>query len=130
MRLRDLPEDVNAVSKDVLDAAIEVHRSLGPGLLESAYHACLRHELVLRGRDVESEVPIDVAYKGLVVRHAYQADLIVDGKVLIEMKAVKHLPEVAEAQTLTYLRWTGIRLGILLNFREHRLVDGFRRLVL
>lgn len=130
MRLRDLPDDVNEISGSVLDAAIEVHRALGPGLLESAYRSCLAHELRLRGHDVASETPIPLTYKGLIAPLAYRADLIVAGKILIEIKAVSDIDPVMEAQLLTYLRLTGIELGFLLNFHAPRMRDGFRRMVL
>lgn len=130
MRLSDLPDETNRVSGEVLDAAIEVHEALGPGLLESAYHDCLEHELKLRGLNVERDVPIDLDYKGLHVGAAYFPDLIVNDVVVVELKAAADLTREHEAQLMTYLRLTKCRLGILLNFHAPRLREGFLRRVL
>lgn len=131
MRLKDLPDAVNEVSGQVLNAAIKVHTRLGPGLLENAYKMCLAHELALRGLRVAREVPIDVEYEGLLVEGAYLADIVVEDVVIVEAKAVDRLHPIFEAQLLTYLRLFRAPLGILLNFHAAKIMDGgFRRLVL
>lgn len=130
MRLRDLPDDVNEVSSQVLDAAIEVHRTVGPGLLESVYHRCLAYELSKRGLRMEFNAALPLTYKELVIPSAYFPDLIVEGKVVVDLKAVEALRPEHEAQMLTYLRVTGCRLGMLLNFHAPVLRDGFRRIAL
>lgn len=115
----------------LLGAAIEVHRHLGPGLLESAYRRCLVHELGMRDVVVASEVDLDLDYKGLVVRGAYRLDLLVANCVVVEIKAVERLLPVHRAQLLTYLRLSKVRVGLLLNFNVERLArDGVERLVL
>ncbi len=112
------------LSGDVIGAAIEVHRHLGPGLLESAYRRCLVHELRLRGHQVLTEVPLELAYKSLLVGSAYRVDVVVDGCLIVEVKAVAALLPVHEAQLLTYLRLSGKPLGLLLNFGVQLLKDG------
>lgn len=121
---------INAVSAQVLDAAIEVHRALGPGLLESAYKACLLHELTQRGLSVAVEVPFPLVYKGIKLDCGYRADLVVEGLVLVEIKSADALHPIDDAQVLTYLHLSGLRLGLLINFNVLKLKDGFRRLIL
>jgi GxxExxY protein len=121
--------DENQIATEVIGAAIEVHRILGPGLLESAYRDCLVHELSLRKIDFESEVPLAVEYKGLVVDQAYRADLLVGQKVLVELKTVEALQPVHKAQLLTYLRLAHRKLGLLINFNVSTLKDGVKRVV-
>lgn len=127
MRLRDLPAELNEISGDIWAAALEVHSTLGVGLLESAYRDCLVHELRLRGRDVRMEVPVPLAYKDLRVETAYRADIVVDGKVIIELKCVEAILPEHEAQLMTYLRLSGLMLGVLYNMHAPRLREGFRR---
>ena len=119
--------DENFLATRVIGAAIEVHRTLGPGLLESAYHDCLVHELGLRGLPYESEVPIALDYKGYVVGAAYRIDLLVAGKLLVELKSVDRLLPVHKAQVATYLRLMNRKLGLLINFNVSRLKDGVQR---
>ena len=119
----------NEVAHSVIGAALEVHRALGPGLLETAYGTCLCRELALMGLVYETEVPITVQYKGEVISVAYRADLLVEHCVLVELKAVDRVSPVHKAQLLTYLRMTGRRLGILINFNSILLKDGIFRLV-
>ena len=114
----------------VLAAAIEVHRALGPGLLENTYRRCLTHELQLAGMTVKQEVPVSLEYKGIAIENAYRADVIVDGAVLIELKCVEKILPVHRAQVATYLRFLGLRVGLLLNFNETRLPEGIRRVFL
>lgn len=104
------------LSEAVIGAAIEVHRALGPGLLESAYCVCLQHELGLRGIRFEKEVALPVMYKGVRLDCGYRLDLVVDGRIIVECKAVQELIDIHEAQLLTYLRLSGIRVGLLINF--------------
>jgi len=121
--------DTESLLNTVVGAAIEVHRALGPGLLESAYQRCLLMELGRAGLRCESEVPVAVAYKGEVVEVAYRADILVEDKVLLELKAVERLTEKHKAQVLTYLRLMNVRIGLLINFNEVLLKHGIRRVV-
>ncbi|HHH46651.1 MAG TPA: GxxExxY protein [Thiotrichales bacterium] len=121
--------DVDALSHRIIGAAIEVHRHLGPGLLESAYRICLSRELQYGGFDVKTEVPVTVRYKGVVITEAYRMDMLVEDSVVVELKAVDKIHERHKAQLLTYLRLTGKRLGLLINFNETALRHGIRRVV-
>lgn len=114
----------------IIGAAIEVHRELGPGLLESAYQACLAREFSLRNLPFEQEKPLPVEYKGTRVDCGYRLDFIVAGKVVVELKAVDAVQKVHEAQLLTYLKLTGCRVGLLINFNVPVLKDGIKRMVL
>jgi GxxExxY protein len=114
----------------ILDGAIEVHRALGPGLLESAYHACLARELRLRDLRVELEVPVPLVYKDQPVECGFRLDLVVEGTVVVEVKAVERILPLHEAQLLTYLKLFKRRVGLLINFNATPLRSGFRRLVL
>ena len=119
------------MTAQIIGCAIEVHRALGPGLLESAYEQCMAHELSLRGLRFGMQVPIPVLYKGLPLDCAYKADLIVESDVVVELKSVDSITPIHQAQLLTYLKLTGTRVGLLINFNVRRLVDGltrFRRL--
>ena len=117
------------LTKSVIGCAIEVHRSLGPGLLESVYHRCLLKELHIRGVRVESEVPVTVEYKGDVITEAYRVDLLVNNKLVVELKAVDKLTAVHKAQFLTYLRLMNKKLGLLINFNELVVRNGIKRLI-
>jgi GxxExxY protein len=117
------------VSDAVIGAAIEVHKALGPGLLESAYETCLRRELDLRGVRYQQQQPLPVEYKGERVDCGYRLDLIVERLLLVELKAVDQLLPIHEAQLLTYLRLTGIHLGLLINFNVPVLRRGVKRMV-
>jgi GxxExxY protein len=114
----------------VIGAAIEVHRTIGPGLLESAYTQCLCYELALRKLSFESELSLPVLYKGLKLDCGYRLDLVVAGAVVVDVKAVERLAPVHEAQHLTYLRMGGWKAGLLINFNVPRLRDGIVRRVL
>jgi GxxExxY protein len=120
----------DALSHEIIGAAIEVHRHLGPGLLESAYEQCLAHELSQRGIPFELQKPVPVQYKGVKLDCGFRLDLLVGALVVVEVKAVEVLAPVHTAQVLTYLKLTGCKLGILLNFNEQRMADGIKRLVL
>jgi GxxExxY protein len=119
----------NEVTREVIGAAMEVHRALGPGLLESAYLTCLSRELELRGVPHRREVPLPVEYKGVQLECGYRLDLLVSNLVVVELKAVEHLEPVHDAQLLSYLKLGGWKVGLLLNFHTPVLKDGIRRLV-
>jgi GxxExxY protein len=120
----------NLLSKQVLDAAIEVHRTLGgPGLLESLYEDALVHELRLRNIPALSQVSIPVIYKNCHLREPMRLDILVDDKVIIEVKATETMLAVHKAQLLTYLRLTNLKLGVVINFGQQRLIDGWCRVV-
>lgn len=121
--------DLNEVSGAVVDAAIRVHSVLGPGLLESAYATCLAYELQQRDFAVRTQVPLPVVYKNIQMPVGYRVDLIVEDSVVVETKTVAALLPIHEAQLLTYLRLSGLRLGLLLNFHVVRMRDGIKRLV-
>lgn len=121
---------LNALGTTILDAAFKVHTELGPGLLESAYRVCLAHELRLRGLEVLEEVKLPVVYEGVELDQAYRIDLLVNGAVIVEVKAVLEMHPVYEAQVLTYLRLSGCELGYLLNFHVPMLKNGIKRLIL
>ena len=118
------------ITEAVIGAAIEVHKTLGPGLLESAYEACLIHELIARGLSVASQVELPVDYKGNRVDCAFRIDIVVEGQVLIELKSVEKVLPIHEAQLLTYMKLSGIRVGLLINFNARTLRDGLIRRVL
>ena len=113
----------------ILGAAIEVHKQLGPGLLESTYQACLCHELELRGILFECQKPLPLEYKGIRLECGYRIDLPVAGLVIVEIKSVEAFALIHEAQLLTYLKLTGVKVGFLINFNVVVLKDGIRRLV-
>ena len=117
------------VSNHVIRAALDVHSALGPGLLESAYRACLAQELALRGLKVQAEVPLPVSYKGTRVELGYRMDLVVEESVVVEVKTVQKLLPVHEAQLLSYLRLADRPIGLLINFHVPRLRDGIKRMV-
>ena len=119
------------LTREIIGAAIAVQRALGPGLLESAYEACLAHELSLAGHRVERQIPLGLSYRGLEVPQAFRMDLVVDGKVLVELKVVDAFVPEHEAQVLSYLRFSGLTVGLLINFKSIPLTkSGLRRFVL
>ena len=118
------------LTEQVIGAAIEVHKQLGPGLLESAYEECLCHELHLRGLAFQCQVPLPVTYKGLKLDCGYQLDLVIEDAVILELKAVEKILPVHEAQLLTYLKLTGKRVGFIINFNVEILTSGIVRKVL
>jgi GxxExxY protein len=119
----------NEVSQAVIGAAIEVHRTLGPGLLESAYEAALAHQLRLDGLRVNRQPQLAVTYKGIELTDAYRIDLLVEDLVVVEVKAVEKLEAIHTAQLLTYLRFSGKHLGLLLNFNSRTLHRGIQRVI-
>ena len=121
--------DENECSKRVIGAAIEVHRHLGPGLLEGAYELALWHECVSQGLLAKRQVRLPAAYKGVELPESYRIDLLVEDLVIIEVKAVERLAPIHEVQLLTYLRFANMRLGLLLNFHSSVMRNGIRRVV-
>ena len=119
----------NLISEKIIDCSIEVHRTLGPGLLESSYVECLAFELKQIDLYVERQKPIPLIYKGIKLDCGYRADLMIEEKVIIEAKAVQGLNDLHFAQLLTYLRLTNCKLGLLINFNALRLKDGLKRVV-
>lgn len=119
----------NELSKIIIGKAIDVHKALGPGLLESAYQECLGYELKQAGLRVEKELPMPIRYKEISLDHGYRLDLLIDDKVVIELKTVEELTDVHKAQLLTYLRLGKYQLGLLINFHELRLIDGVKRII-
>ena len=114
----------------IIQSAIEVHRTLGPGLLESAYEECLCYEIYLRGVPLERQKALPLVYKGLKLDCGYRMDLVVAERVVVELKCVDKILPIHEAQVLTYLKLSGLQTGLILNFHTHVLKDGIKRLVL
>jgi GxxExxY protein len=121
--------DSHELTHKIIGAAIEVHRFLGPGLLESAYEECLSHELKLGNLSVQRQVPVPVVYKEVKLECGYRLDLVVEEKVVLELKSIEAFSPVHEAVMLTYLRLSGFRIGLLINFNVAILKDGIRRFV-
>ncbi|MEI8164818.1 MAG: GxxExxY protein [Chloroflexales bacterium] len=123
------PIELNQISGQIVDAAMKVHTALGPGLLESAYEACLRYELSSRGLTVRSQVPLPVVYRDVELEVGYRLDLLVEDAVIVELKAVAQIHPIHEAQLLSYLKLSGCKLGLLINFHVLHLKDGIKRMV-
>jgi len=121
---------VKELTEKIIGAAIEVHRTVGPGLLESAYEECLAHEMKLRGLNYERQVPLPVAYKGVKLDCGYRLDFLVEKAVVLELKTVDTLQPIHEAQVLTYLKLGGWTVGLLVNFNVPVLKNGIKRVVL
>lgn len=122
--------ELNRITEQIIGAAIEVHKTLGPGLLESAYEECLCHELTLHGVSFQRQKPLPVEYKGVKLDCGYRLDLLVEGAVVVEIKAVEAIQPIHEAQLLTYLKLGRWKLGLLINFNVPVLKDGIRRRIL
>jgi GxxExxY protein len=121
---------INQLTHEIIGASIEVHRNLGPGLLESAYRKCLRRELLLRGIPYRKEYPLPLEYKGIRLECGYRVDILVGGAVAVEVKSIQALAPVHDAQLLTYLRLGGWRVGLLINFNVVVLKDGIHRKIM
>ena len=121
-------EEGGTLTGKIIGAAIEVHRELGPGLLESAYEACLMYELRLRRLKVESQKPLPVFYKDVMLDCGYRLDLVVEDQVILEIKSVSSVAAIHEAQLLSYLKLSTCKIGLLINFNMKTLKDGIRRL--
>ena len=119
----------NEISTLIIGASIEVHKKLGPGLLESTYQVCLAHELTLMGLEVKQEVALPVIYKEIKLNAGYRIDMIVNNKVILEIKSVDALAPIHTAQILTYLKLKEVKLGLLINFNSVKLIDGLKRVV-
>ena len=120
---------LNTITHKIIGGAIEVHRALGPGLLESAYEACLAFELAERGLKIEQQKPLPVVYKDVQLECGYRLDLLVEDAVIVELKSVSELAPIHKAQVISYLRLSGCKVGLLINFNVEVLKDGVRRLV-
>ena len=125
----DAEMNVNKITEQIIGAAVQVHRALGPGLLESAYEACLAHELAERNLRAERQKALPVSYKGVRIDCGYRIDLLVEREVIVELKAVSRIEPIHEAQLLSYLKLSGCRVGLLINFNVKQLTRGVRRLV-
>jgi GxxExxY protein len=121
--------DINQLSNHIIGAAIEVHKTLGPGLLESTYEKCLCQELKLRGIPFVNQVPLPVVYKGKKLDCGYLMDLVVGNAIILELKSCEKIEPIHQAQLLTYLKLSGFKLGLLLNFNVPVMRDGIRRMV-
>jgi GxxExxY protein len=120
---------INQLSSQIIGAAIEVHKHLGPGLLESAYEECLCHEFELRGLTFERQKPLPLEYKGKRLDCGYRLDLLVENEIVLELKACEKVEPIHQAQLLTYLKIAGLRLGLILNFNNPVMRDGIVRVV-
>jgi GxxExxY protein len=125
-----LPADIESIATAVVDSAFKVHQALGPGLLESAYEACLAHELATRRLSLQRQVPIPIVYEGLRLEAGFRIDLLVADQVIVEIKSIDKEAPIHVAQLLTYLRFSGKRLGFLINFNVTAIKYGIRRVVL
>ena len=123
-------KSINEIAEIIIGAAIAVHKELGPGLLESTYEACLIYELVQSGLKVESQKSLPVCYRGVQVDCGYRIDLLVEDQIILELKAVEKMEPIHEAQLLWYLKLSGCKVGLLINFNTKLLKNGIRRLVL
>jgi GxxExxY protein len=121
--------DLNKITEIIIGAAIEVHKEFGPGLLESVYEYCLKEEIQQRGLRVETQVQLPIVYKGKILEKDFYIDMLVEDSVVVELKAVEELHPVHEVQLVTYLKLSGKKLGLLINFNVKTLKDGIRRKV-
>ena len=119
----------NNISSKIIGACIEVHKQLGPGLLESSYEHCLAYELKLLGLDVKQQVALPIVYKEVKLDAGYRIDLIVENKIIVEIKSVEDLAPIHTAQILTYLKLKDLKLGLLINFNSVKVVDGIKRVI-
>lgn len=121
--------ELNKISGLIVDAAFKVHSTLGPGLLESSYEACLKHEFTKRRIKVQSQVSFPINYDGLKIAAGYRIDLLVEDVIIVELKSVEKILPIHEAQLLTYLKLCNLKIGLLINFNVLRIKDGIKRLV-
>jgi GxxExxY protein len=120
----------NEISRQIVDSAFTVHQALGPGLLESVYEQCLRHELATRGVAVQRQAALPLVYKGVPIEAGFRIDLIVERQIVVEVKTVERILPIHEAQLLTYLKLSSLPMGLLINFNVALIRDGIRRMVL
>ena len=118
---------IDTITRSIVGAAIRVHKRFGPGLLESVYTPCLGHELVGEGLQVEIEKPLSLEHDGMTIPRAYVLDILVEDLVIVEVKCIAHIAPIHTAQLLTYLRLTGLEVGLIINFNVTKLVDGVKR---
>jgi GxxExxY protein len=121
--------EINQITGQIIDSAIKVHTVLGPGLLESAYEACLAYELHKRGVTAAKQLALPIEYDGVLIDAGYRIDLLVENRVIVELKAVEKMNPIFEAQLLSYLRLSNLQVGLLINFHVLRLKDGIKRIV-
>ena len=126
---REERDRLNRTSGDIVDSSVKIHRHFGPGVLESAYETCLAYELTQRGYEVRTQVPQPIEYKGVILETGYRLDMLVDDRVIVELKTVERVLPIHETQLLSYLRLSRRPLGLLINFRVRLLKDGIRRIV-
>lgn len=124
-----IPRDVEEMATLAVDAAFSVHKELGPGLIESAYEACFVHELELRGVKYQRQLPVPLNYKGKLIEVGFRADIVIEQRLLIELKAVEGIIPVHQAQVITYLKILRLPLGLLINFNEVLIKDGIHRIL-
>jgi GxxExxY protein len=122
-------DELNKITEAIIGAAIDVHRALGPGLLESAYEACLAFELIERGHKVEQQKTLPIFYKGNQLDAGYRLDMVVDDKVIVEIKSIDSFAPIHDAQLLSYLKLSGCKVGLLINFNVKMLKHGIHRIV-
>lgn len=125
--MRDMGDEINRLTEKIIGAAIEVHRQLGPGLLEAVYETCLVYELEQMGLEFERQKLLPIVYKGMQLEQGYRIDVLVEGSIVVELKVVEEVSPVHEAQVLSYLRLSGCQVGLLLNFNVKLLKDGIHR---
>jgi GxxExxY protein len=125
-----LPDEIEGIAKEIVDSAYKVHSALGPGLIESVYEACVCHELTKRAIPFKSQIAFPIVYEGLRLESGLRLDLLVAESIIVELKATEQMHPVFQAQLLSYLKLTGLRLGFLINFNVPRIKDGIHRLVL
>lgn len=121
--------EINKITEIIIGCAIEVHKQLGPGLLESTYEACLYYELVKAGINVQRQVPMPLIYKEVHLEQGYRIDLLIENCIVLEIKMVEAIADVHTAQTLTYLKLSGAKVGLIINFNVLKLTTGIKRLV-
>jgi GxxExxY protein len=121
--------DINIITGSIIGCAIEVHKQLGPGLLESTYEACLYYELINAGWSVQRQIGLPLIYKEISLEQGYRLDLLVENRVVVEIKMVEAINEVHTAQVLTYLKLSGAKIGLIINFNVLKLADGIKRLI-
>ncbi len=129
MKQITIPQDIEEMATLAVDAAFSVHKELGPGLLETAYEACFAHELELRGVKYQRQLPVPLNYKGKLIEVGFRADVIIEQRLLIELKAVETIIPVHHAQVITYLKILRLPLGLLINFNEVLIKDGIHRIL-
>jgi len=127
--ITEMKKKLNMITENIIGAAIDVHRELGPGLLESSYEVCLAHELAKRGLHFERHKELPITYQEVRIDCGYRIDLLVESEVIVELKAIEKLQPIHQAQLLTYLKLSGCRVGLIINFNLRILKDGIKRLV-